>query len=110
MLTSDTEQQIQQFYPGEAGGISIAEAIVGLYNPSGKMSISAPRHVGTLPVNYKCVSAFQLSPVSCSALEGSLTLRQIVTSRVPATMTLDRSTTTELSSLATNTCSARPCR
>lgn len=40
---------VQQFYPGDLGGIAIAEILLGLYNPDGKLSISVPRSVGTLP-------------------------------------------------------------
>ncbi|KAJ8502412.1 hypothetical protein ONZ45_g11788 [Pleurotus djamor] len=43
---------IQQFYPGELGGQAIAEIIFGDVNPSGKLPISFPRHVGTTPVFY----------------------------------------------------------
>ncbi|KAG7093367.1 hypothetical protein E1B28_007049 [Marasmius oreades] len=43
---------IQQFYPGELGGLAIAEVIFGAYNPSGKLPVSFPRDVGTTPVFY----------------------------------------------------------
>ncbi|KAG6815763.1 hypothetical protein H0H87_011547 [Tephrocybe sp. NHM501043] len=43
---------IQQFYPGEQGGLSLAEVIFGAVNPSGKLPISFPRSVGTTPVFY----------------------------------------------------------
>ncbi|KAJ3559630.1 hypothetical protein NP233_g11219 [Leucocoprinus birnbaumii] len=40
---------IHQFYPGEYGGRAIAEVIFGDVNPSGKLSLSVPRDVGTTP-------------------------------------------------------------
>ncbi|RDB30408.1 Periplasmic beta-glucosidase [Hypsizygus marmoreus] len=43
---------IQQFYPGELGGLALAEVIFGAVNPSGKLPVSFPRHVGTTPVFY----------------------------------------------------------
>ncbi|RSX54403.1 beta-glucosidase [Bifidobacterium goeldii] len=38
--------------PGMKGGQAIAEIILGLTNPSGRLPITFPRHVGQLPVYY----------------------------------------------------------
>ncbi|KAH9853219.1 glycoside hydrolase superfamily [Lenzites betulinus] len=43
---------VQQFYPGELGGLALAEVIFGDVNPSGKLPVSFPRSVGTTPVFY----------------------------------------------------------
>lgn len=43
------------FNPGMQGGRAIAEAIYGHLNPSGKLNISFPRHVGQQPVFYSQV-------------------------------------------------------
>jgi len=43
---------IDVWYPGESGGLAIAEVIFGLVNPSGKLTVSVPRHAGQLPVYY----------------------------------------------------------
>jgi len=43
------------FNPGMMGGRAIGEAIFGRLNPSGKLPISIPRHVGQLPVYYNQV-------------------------------------------------------
>ncbi|KAF8644321.1 hypothetical protein AX16_008529 [Volvariella volvacea WC 439] len=43
---------IQQFYPGELGGLALAEIVFGAINPSGKLPVSFPRDVGTTPVFY----------------------------------------------------------
>ena len=43
------------FNPGMMGGRALAEAIFGALNPSGKLPISIPRHVGQLPVYYNQV-------------------------------------------------------
>jgi beta-glucosidase len=40
------------FNPGQGGGEAIASIIFGDTNPSGKLTISWPRHVGQLPVFY----------------------------------------------------------
>ncbi|KAI5892796.1 glycoside hydrolase family 3 protein [Schizophyllum commune H4-8] len=43
---------LQQFYPGELGGLALAEIIFGEYSPSGKLPVSYPRSVGTAPAFY----------------------------------------------------------
>jgi beta-glucosidase len=44
---------VEAFNPGMYGGQAIAELLFGDFNPSGKLTISFPRHVGQLPVNYQ---------------------------------------------------------
>jgi beta-glucosidase len=46
---------IEQFNPGMEGGRALAEALFGLLNPSGKVTISFPVHVGQQPVFYSQV-------------------------------------------------------
>ena len=66
---------IQQFYPGELGGLALAEVVFGDVNPSGenerfrifsrsqcnpraalgKLPVSFPRSVGTTPVFYNYI-------------------------------------------------------
>jgi beta-glucosidase len=43
---------LNAWYPGEAGGLAIADALFGDFNPAGRLPISIPRSVGQLPVNY----------------------------------------------------------
>jgi beta-glucosidase len=43
---------IEAWIPGEKGGMAIAEIIFGDVNPSGKLTVTIPRHVGQLPVYY----------------------------------------------------------
>jgi beta-glucosidase len=43
---------IEAWIPGEKGGDAIADILFGDYNPSGKLSITIPRHAGQLPVYY----------------------------------------------------------
>jgi beta-glucosidase len=43
---------VQQFYPGELGGLAIAEILFGAVSPSGKLPVSFPRSVGTTPAFY----------------------------------------------------------
>ncbi len=43
---------LQAWYPGEQGGLAIADILYGKVNPTGKLCISFPRSVGHLPCNY----------------------------------------------------------
>ncbi|CAK5266567.1 unnamed protein product [Mycena citricolor] len=51
-IQAHADAVIQQFYPGELGGLAIAEAIFGAFNPSGRLPVSFPRSVGTMPAFY----------------------------------------------------------
>jgi beta-glucosidase len=46
---------LQCFNPGMEGGKALAEALFGDLNPSGKLTISHPRHVGQQPIFYSQV-------------------------------------------------------
>jgi beta-glucosidase len=43
---------VEAWFPGELGGRAIAEALVGMVNPGGRMPVSVARHVGQLPLTY----------------------------------------------------------
>ena len=43
---------IEAWIPGEKGGQAIAEILFGDVNPSGKLTVTVPRHAGQLPVYY----------------------------------------------------------
>lgn len=43
---------LQAWLPGEEGGMAIAEALLGYYNPGGKLPITFPRSVGQVPLFY----------------------------------------------------------
>ncbi|MBD8389312.1 glycoside hydrolase family 3 N-terminal domain-containing protein [Dysgonomonas sp. BGC7] len=40
------------WYPGQEGGLAIADVLFGDYNPAGRLPISVPRSVGQIPVYY----------------------------------------------------------
>src|SRR5690606_32377612 len=39
-------------YPGQQGGLAIADVLFGDYNPAGRLPVSVPKSVGQLPVHY----------------------------------------------------------
>jgi beta-glucosidase len=43
---------LEGWYLGQEGGTAVGEVLFGDVNPSGKLPISIPRHVGQLPVHY----------------------------------------------------------
>src|SRR5262249_16756196 len=43
---------VEAWSPGERGGNAVADILFGDYNPSGRLPITIPRHVGQLPVYY----------------------------------------------------------
>ena len=43
---------VEAWLPGELGGRAIAEVLFGDYNPSGRLPVTVPRHVGQLPAFY----------------------------------------------------------
>ncbi len=45
---------VEAWLPGEKGGQAVAEILFGDCNPSGRLSVTVPRHVGQLPVYYNC--------------------------------------------------------
>nr|WP_255523991.1 glycoside hydrolase family 3 N-terminal domain-containing protein [Terrabacter sp. MAHUQ-38] len=46
---------IEAFNPGMRGGQALAELVLGLIEPSGRLPLSVPRHVGQQPVYYNQV-------------------------------------------------------
>ena len=48
----DMDAVLMAWYPGEAGGLAIADLLLGARNPSGKLPITFPRNEGQLPLNY----------------------------------------------------------
>jgi beta-glucosidase len=43
---------VEAWLPGEQGGQAVAEVLFGEVNPSGRLSVTIPRHAGQLPVYY----------------------------------------------------------
>jgi beta-glucosidase len=43
---------VEAWVPGEKGGLAVAEVLFGDTNPSGRLPVTVPRHVGQLPAVY----------------------------------------------------------
>ena len=43
---------IEAWRPGERGGAAVGDVLFGDFNPSGRLAITIPRHVGQLPAYY----------------------------------------------------------
>ena len=43
---------LQAFFPGEGGGLAVADVLTGRVNPSGRLPVSLPRSSGAMPYSY----------------------------------------------------------
>ena len=48
---------VEAWRPGEEGGTAVADVLFGDYNPSGRLPVTVPRHVGQLPMYYNYSSS-----------------------------------------------------
>jgi beta-glucosidase len=51
-IVEQADAIVEAWYPGQEGGHALADILFGIVNPSGKLTVSIPRHVGQLPVYY----------------------------------------------------------
>jgi beta-glucosidase len=51
-IESNIPAILHAWFPGESGGLAIAEAIFGDFNPGGKLPLTFPKTVGQLPFNF----------------------------------------------------------
>ncbi len=51
-LEARADAILEAWLPGEMGGLAIAEALLGEFNPGGKLPVTFPRSAGQLPIYY----------------------------------------------------------
>lgn len=72
-ISNTTASLVQQFYPSEQGGIALADILFGDINPSGKLTVSFPHDIGTLPIFYDHLnSARQIGDSGFVGADGQL--------------------------------------
>ncbi|KIJ33408.1 glycoside hydrolase family 3 protein [Sphaerobolus stellatus SS14] len=71
-IAANADAVVQQFYPGELGGLAIAEVLFGDVNPSGRLPVSFPRSVGTTPVFYNYLKGSR--PIDAGSITDNGTL------------------------------------
>ena len=49
-IDSNYDAVLELWFPGESGGQPLAEVLFGVYNPAGRLPITAPAHEGQIPV------------------------------------------------------------
>lgn len=62
-IASHVPAIVEAWRPGERGGGAVADVLFGDYNPSGRLAITIPRHVGQLPAyyNYKPAKSYWIN-------------------------------------------------
>ena len=63
---------IEAWYPGQFGGAAIADVLFGDYNPGGKLTLTFPRSVGQLPMNFPSKPSAQTDEGEGARLKGKL--------------------------------------
>ncbi|HEY8687671.1 MAG TPA: glycoside hydrolase family 3 C-terminal domain-containing protein [Chitinophagaceae bacterium] len=63
---------LEAWYPGKYGGTAIADVLFGDYNPGGKLTLTFPRSVGQLPMNFPSKPSAQTDEGETARLKGVL--------------------------------------
>jgi beta-glucosidase len=63
---------VEAWYPGTYGGTAIADVLFGDYNPGGKLTLTFPRSVGQLPMNFPSKPSAQTDAGETARLKGKL--------------------------------------
>ena len=61
---------LEAWYPGSQGGTAIAEALLGQYNPGGKLTVTFPKTVGQIPFNFPAKPASQIDAAHTKGIDG----------------------------------------
>jgi beta-glucosidase len=71
-ISDNAAALVQQFYPGEQGGNGLADVLFGDVSPSGKLSVSFPHDVGTLPTYYDYLNSGRSTDAGAILPNGTL--------------------------------------
>jgi beta-glucosidase len=71
-ISDNAAALLQQFYPGEQGGNGLADVLFGDVTPSGKLSVSFPYDVGTLPIYYDYLNSGRATDAGAILPNGTL--------------------------------------
>ena len=52
LIGPNADVVLTAYYPGQEGGIAIADVLFGDFNPAGRLPFSVPRSVGQIPLYY----------------------------------------------------------
>ena len=63
---------LEAWYPGSKGGIAIADVLFGDYNPGGKLTVTFPKSVGQIPMNFPCKPSSQIDGGKNPGAEGNM--------------------------------------
>lgn len=64
---------LEAWYPGSHGGTAIAEALLGEYNPGGKLTVTFPKTVGQIPFNFPAKPNSQVDGYRAPGPDGNQT-------------------------------------
>ncbi|WFE87095.1 glycoside hydrolase family 3 N-terminal domain-containing protein [Parabacteroides chongii] len=63
---------LEAWYPGSQGGIAVADALFGDYNPGGKLTVTFPKTVGQIPFNFPSKPAAQIDGGHNPGMKGNM--------------------------------------
>lgn len=63
---------LKAWYPGSQGGIAVADALFGDYNPGGKLTVTFPKTVGQIPFNFPSKPAAQIDGGHNPGMKGNM--------------------------------------
>lgn len=64
---------LEAWYPGSQGGTAVADVLFGDYNPGGKLTVTFPKSVGQIPLNFPMKPNSQVDVGSKTGMKGNMT-------------------------------------